>query len=160
MKVSTMKAKITENVMVDNWGDFTGIDVDLNEVFNFINEGFPELESSIHCEDYDDYGSEQYISIQGEFADMVLTKGRNLIVCSVKPGYIANESSTLTHMFVFNEGCEPKTVSIGSDYESKIREFIVNNKKYLSDSLELLHKVDLSENKPTSSGADDIASEF
>lgn len=135
--------------MFDESGELAAIHVSLTDVLAFINQAFPELEASVHFEDYDDYGCNHYIEIKGECANIVLKKvyggmfcPSDYLRCFVDTRALRDASSRITHEFFIKEGKEIKEVDIGSDYANNIKEFINRAKCYLAGTSALFFRVD------------------
>jgi len=140
---------ITETQLFNESGEPEAISVSLDELLNFIKKCFPNLDASVHYEDYDDYGCEHYIIIRGECADIQLKKDygglfyqEDNLVCSVILHSVRDKSTFITHSFYFKEGMEHGDVVICSDYVNQIKKYLNSTVKYLIGNSTLFYRVD------------------
>ncbi len=118
---------IKEKKLYDQFGDHVAMSVNLNDVHAFIQHNWPQLRTTIHFNNYDEYGVEHYILINGACADIKLEKNYG--------GMFIGQDYIECHIIIHDEynftGKAPASKAIGEQYTRQITEFINAHLHYL-----------------------------
>lgn len=151
-----------ETALFDSWGSQCATSVRLEDVAELARAICTDAKVSVHYEDYDEYGCEHYVLIDGACGYLQIQKNyggmffpADYLDCSVGTKHGEDKSSevcyeyrrgsvvTSHHRYEYRLKKDVEAVSIGRDYEASLRGWIGAHKKYLEASPELFQRVDM-----------------
>ena len=137
-----------EVTLYDDQGEPSAVAVSLEDVKKFLLTLDKDLDISIEYQDYDDYGCDHFLTINGACANLVIRKNyggmyfpANSLECGVELKAIRDNTTFLCAEYGFKHDA-PKTVVISDNYTEKLKAFFEHHRCYLSASSEIFSRTE------------------